>query len=114
MPQKLDVLSALCEQLSESHESLRDHGIVVAKVRTARKARNTFLHNVLSQPDGVDSMQLVQASARGKVKASAKPITTSDIRRVLVDVHLAQLALYKLVLGKERLPIWEQPRPDPV
>lgn len=106
IPQKLDVLGALCEQLSPQFESLRDYRPVVSSLRAAQRARNTFLHNGLVRDEETGEVHMAEASARGALKTKVAPVSLADIRRASVEIHLAHLALYKLVLRRELNPIW--------
>ena len=111
IPQKLDVLGALCEQLSPTFETLRDYKPVISKLRAAQKARNTFLHNGLVRNESTGKLEMGQGSARGTLKTKVASVTLADIRRASVEIHLAHLALYKLVFRRDLAPVWEKRRP---
>ena len=45
--QRIDVISALCEQLAEDHPRLANHEPVIKLLKAAQKQRNKFAHNGL-------------------------------------------------------------------
>lgn len=49
---------------------------------------------------------ITEGSARGKVKTSVKLITISELRSVSESIHLAMLALHKLITTVEVPPMW--------
>ena len=108
VPQKIDMLSTLCEQLAPEFPHLQSYAAVVAKIRAAQRLRNQFLHNGLSQDPETGGFKLAEGSARGSLKTRVTPVRIADIRRASVEIHLAHLALYKLVLKRELSPIWER------
>jgi hypothetical protein len=109
VPQKIDMLSTICEQLAPEFRHLQDYAAVVSQMRAAQRSRNLFLHNGLSLDTKNGELKLAEGSARGTLKTRVASIRIADIRRASVDIHLANLALYKLVLRREVAPIWERP-----
>ena len=107
-PQRVDILGALCEHLSSDYNNLADYRETIALLRKAQKLRNKFMHNGMSINDDTGRMEMAVGKARGKVKATVEEIELADIRRASISVHEAQLALYKLVLNQNILPIWER------
>jgi hypothetical protein len=108
-PQRLDMLSALCEELKSEHPHLSSHKEVVAKLKSAQTARNRYAHNGIVHDPETDAYVLPQASARGKVKFTIEPLTVQEVHNAAKEVHLAMLSLYKLVLKREMKPVWERP-----
>ena len=53
-------------------------------------------------------VEMAKGTARGTVKVGVEDVSIADIRRATVAIHEADLALYKLVLGREVQPIWER------
>ena len=106
-PQRLDMLGALCEHLAPAHPSLADHRTVIGKLRTAQKERNKFAHHGLA-PDEKGQITMAVGSARGSIKTSIEPVTIADIRRAVMAVDEAFVALYKLVLQRELGPAWRR------
>jgi hypothetical protein len=109
-PQKLDILKSLCDLLSSEHAHLRGYEEVTAKIKEAQALRNKLLHNMIvpsDEPSGTE-FRIVEASARGKLRTSTKAINADDIRDACAKIHLANLALYKLVLQVEVAPVWER------
>ena len=107
-PQKLDILSTLCEQLAPEFPNLSDYPSVVSRIRAAQKARNRHLHNVLVHNPETGRVELAEASARGRLKTQVTAVTQADLRRGTVQIHEAQQGLYKLIFRRSLSPIWEQ------
>ena len=105
-PQRLHMLSTLCEQLSPHAPNLGDYSTVISKLEAAQKKRNRFMHNGISHQPETNQFVLASGSARGKLKTSVDPVTPEDIRIAAEEVHLAMLALYKLVLQVSLKPRW--------
>lgn len=105
-PQRLDMLGALCEELKDQHPNLAAHKDVVAKLKAAQSARNRFSHNGISFNPEKSGYFLAQGSARGKVKTAVTAVNAEEIHHAAKEIHLANLALYKLVLLREIPPIW--------
>jgi len=108
VPQKIDMLSTLCEQLAPEFPNLQGYAAVVSQIRAAQRARNLFLHNGLAQDPETGKFKLPEGSARGTLKTRVTSVGIADIRRASVEIHLAHLALYKLVLHRTLTPIWER------
>lgn len=108
VPQRLDMLSALCEHLSADYPRLAEHKNVVAKIKSAQASRNKFSHHVIGFDATSGKATIAIGSARGKIKASVQTIEVTDIRRATIEISDAQTALYKLVLGKELPPAWQR------
>ncbi|MHB1141537.1 MAG: hypothetical protein ACYC1T_07265 [Sulfuricaulis sp.] len=107
-PQKLDMLSALCELLKGEFPRLANHKEVVSKVKSAQASRNRYVHNTIGLDPDTGKMQLAQGSARGKVKASLDTVCIADIRRATIDIDEAFVALFNLVLGVDLPPVWKR------
>lgn len=112
-PQRIDMLGALCDQLKETHPHLSSHKEVVSKLKSAQTSRNRFAHNGIVFDPKTEAYFLAQGSARGKLKTSVSPITPTEIHESSKEVHLATLALYKLVLQKEISPVWSRESDPP-
>jgi len=105
-PQRLDMLGALCEELKDRHPNLAEHKDVVAKLKAAQSARNRFSHNGISSDPEKSGYFLAQGSARGKVKTAVTAVTSEEIHQAAKEIHLANLALYKMVLKRDVPPKW--------
>jgi len=103
-PQRLDILSALCEHLVGSHPTLKDYKSVVERLRRAQKLRNDYMHYGMHEASGYAVM--TRGTARGTMKLSYDKVTLADLRRASMTIHEAELELYKLILGKTISPIW--------
>lgn len=97
-PQRLDMLGALCEQLSLDHPELRECSLVLAKLRAAQRSRNRFIHNGLTFNAETGRMEIAVGSARGKLKVSVETVDLMDLRAACIEIHEAQRALLHLVL----------------
>jgi hypothetical protein len=109
-PQRVDILSSLCEQLVSSYPTLKDYLQVVSALRDSQKQRNRYMHNGLGPNEQGDKIQIALGSARGSLKTSVNTVEIVDIRRVSVSIHNAMRALGKLVLGYDIPAIWESRR----
>ena len=105
-PQRLDMLGSLCETLVPAYPTLKGYKDVVSKLRSAQTLRNKFLHNALSIDETSGEVGMAVGSARGTLKVGVQKVTLADVRRCTMAIHEAQLALYKLVLGRGVPPIW--------
>jgi hypothetical protein len=105
-PQRLDMLGALCEQLSPHAPNLSGYKEVISLLRSAQTSRNRHMHNGMFFEAG--RCFITEGSARGKVKTSVKPITISELRNVSESIHLAMLALHKLITKVTVPPMWER------
>ncbi len=108
MPQRLDALGALCEQLTPHHEALEGYEGVISKIRVAQRERNRFMHDGIAPSEDARTFSMASGSARGKLKTAVKPVAPTDVRRAAAEIHLATLSLYELVLGKRLAPVWER------
>lgn len=104
-PQRLDILSALCEHLVNSYPTLKDYKTVVERLRQAQKMRNDFMHYGMHQEQSGDVV-MTKGTARGTLKLRVEKVTIADLRRASMTIHEAELQLYELVLGKTIPPIW--------
>lgn len=107
-PQRLDMLGALCEQLAGQFPNLLGHGEVIGKLRAAQSLRNRFMHHGMSFDPETGDVRMAIGTARGAIKTSVQRVDLADIRRAAMEIHLAQLELYKLVLRRELRPVWER------
>lgn len=107
-PQRLDILSALCEQLVQEFSKLKGYEAVVQALKQAQKLRNDFMHYGMSENPESGQVEMAKGTARGKLKVGVEKVSVADLRRATMAIHEAQLMLYKLVLGVELSPIWER------
>lgn len=105
-PQRLDMFAALCEQLVKDFQNLRGYSAVVQQLRQAQKLRNDYMHYGMALNEESGQVEMAKGTARGTVKVGVEAITVADLRRTTVAIHEANLALYKLVLGRTIEPIW--------
>lgn len=105
-PQRLDILAALCEQLVTEFPTLKGYSAVVQQLRQAQKLRNDYMHYGMALNEESGQIEMAKGSARGSVKVGVEAVTVADLRRATVAIHEANLALYKLVLGRALEPVW--------
>lgn len=99
-PQRLDMLAALCEQLVKEFPNLKGYAPVVQQLRQAQKLRNDFMHYGMALNQESKQVEMAKGTARGTLKVGVEAVTVADLRRATVSINEAQLALYKLVLGR--------------
>jgi hypothetical protein len=107
-PQRLDMLSALCEQLVSKFPNLNGYETVVRQLRQAQKLRNDFMHYGISQNPESGQIEMAKGTARGTLKVGVEKVDLANLRRASMAIHEAQLALYKLVLRREIPPVWSR------
>ncbi|MGB9106820.1 MAG: hypothetical protein WCC59_18845 [Terriglobales bacterium] len=109
-PQRLDMLGSLCEQLVADFPALQDYKEVIARLKEAQKLRNRYMHHGMHLDEQTGTVQMAVGSARGTLKVSVDTVAIADVRRAAMTIHMAMLALYKLVLGRTIAPVWENRR----
>jgi len=107
-PQRLDVLSTLCEQLQRNQPNLSGYKKVVARLKSAQKHRNIYAHNCSALNPDTGKVQMATGSARGTLKVDVKVVDVADIRRASIEISEAQNELYRLVLGVDYGPAWKR------
>jgi hypothetical protein len=107
MPQKLDILGSLGDQLLAEHPHLKDLPESISKIKTAQSSRNKFIHNALNYDPETKTLELPIATARGKLIAKVNKISKADLKRVIVEISIAQRHLHKTVFKKEYPHPWE-------
>jgi len=105
-PQRLDILSALCEQLVQEFPNLKGYEGVVQRLRQVQKLRNDFMHYGMSENLESGHVEMAKGTARGTVKLGVEKVTVADLRRASMAIHEGQLSLYKLVLGRDIPSVW--------
>jgi hypothetical protein len=108
MPQKLDTLGALGEQLAPKYPNLNELPQSIAKLRTAQKLRNDLIHNSLTYSDKDDILEMPIGSARGKLKAEIRKVSLVDIKRAVIEISIAQRHLYRVVFQRDSPNPWEK------
>lgn len=107
-PQRLDIFSALCEQLVEEFPNLNGYEVVIQKLKKAQKLRNDYMHYGMAVNPESGDVEMAKATARGTLKTDRLKVAVSDIRRAIVTIHEGQLAIYKLVFRRDLTPMWER------
>lgn len=97
-PLKMDVLGALADQLRKEHPELGQWETVAKPaLRKAQEARNSIAHGHWMLVNG--TVRRLHMSARGKLRASARPVPLSQIEAALTDVSAAGRVVLKVVFG---------------
>lgn len=104
-PQKLDMLSSLCEYLSVEYPNLEKYNEVISKIKSAQKMRNKFIHNNISYNPKTNKIEIAQGSARGKLHTKIESIELADIKRASIEIDEAQVTLYNLIFNTKHEPI---------
>ncbi|MBB6368540.1 hypothetical protein FHR56_003719 [Xanthomonas sacchari] len=107
-PQRLDILAALCVELSPHATHLQEYTGVITQLKAAQSKRNRYSHNSLYYDSSTGKCTINIGSARGKLKFESSNVTIAQIREVSEDIHLAILALHKLITQASYPPIWER------
>ncbi len=108
IPQKFDMISALCDQLCREHPQLGSYRDVIQKMRRAQKLRNKFIHqSIVFDPDKGTTV-IGTASFRGRVKSDISEVSVAEIRQASMAINEASRGLYELVLGRDPGPGWER------
>jgi len=110
VPQKMQAAETLCEQLVEKYPALQDYKRVMRQLEAAQRARNKFAHATMGINPNTGNVTMSIGSARGTLKTSTEQVDVASLRKAVAEIHTSALALYKLVLGREIKPIWEQRR----
>lgn len=108
IPQKMDTLGCLVEQLVENHPNLKEYSETLSKLKTAQKGRNKIVHSIIYFDPKTEKVNLNTATTRGKLKTKSESISQVDLKRIVVDIAEANKALYKMVLKKDIPLPWER------
>ncbi|OGW62176.1 MAG: hypothetical protein A2V83_06120 [Nitrospirae bacterium RBG_16_64_22] len=106
--QRVDIVSALCEQLLPEYPRLKDYEAVIAKIQAAQKARNKFAHNAITSDEETGEVSVSYATARGSLKTKTEIVKLEAITDATAKIHGAMCALHTLVTGRELKPMWER------
>ncbi len=107
-PQRLNMLSALCEQLVQEYHHLKKYKETIAALKSAQKARNKFLHNGVVFNSETKSFEMPVGTARGTLKVGVEKITLADIRQTSIAINEAHTDLLNLVFQCEYEPAWKR------
>lgn len=107
-PQRLDMLAALCVELSPHAVHLKEYGGVIAQLKAAQSKRNRYSHNSMYYDTETGDCVINVGSARGKLKFQSSVVRIADIREVSECIHVAMLSLHKLITQASYPPIWER------
>jgi len=107
-PQRVDILSTLCEQSHHQNKQLSAYKEIVSRLKSAQKMRNKYAHNGMSPNPESGKIEMAVGSARGKLKVGVEAVDISDIRRASIEISEANDALLKLVVGVDYGPAWKR------
>ncbi|WP_296557100.1 hypothetical protein [Pigmentiphaga sp.] len=108
VPQRLDMLGTLCEHLVPNYPQLSGYKDVIAKIKSAQALRNKFSHHSSTFDKDSGKLEIAIGSARGTLKTNVERVDIADLRRAVMNIDEAQVALYKLVLGRDIEPAWKR------
>jgi hypothetical protein len=98
-PQKMDVMEATVKVLELDHPHLtKKHARAKPLLSQAQRGRNRVVHGQWMEKDGV--VYKLHASARGKLKFGAEPITLDEIKAISLEIGNAGLATIKMIVDK--------------
>jgi hypothetical protein len=106
--QRVDIISALCEQLVPEYPRLKDYKAIIAKIQAAQKARNKFAHNAIVTDEDTGDVTVSYATARGSLKTNIEVVNIENIKEATAKIHEAMCALHTLVTGRDLKPLWER------
>ena len=112
IPQKLDMVGALCELLSKEHEWLSEYPTAITKLRRAQKLRNELVHSGIVFLPNEDQPVTAKTSHRGKTKISIKRTSRAEIRRAAIAIDEASRSLWNLLFRKDYAPAWRSRSAD--
>ena len=69
-----------------------------ALLKKAQEGRNRVVHGAWSFRES--KVYKLRSTARGKLKASASVVTADDLDAIMIDIHKAGVALFKVILIK--------------
>ena len=107
-PQKINIISSLCDWLLPEFPNLQNYKAVILKLEEAQKIRNKFAHNAITLNEGSSDVTLGRATARGTLKTASEVVKLEDIKEATAKIHEAMCSLQTLLTGKELKPIWER------
>ena len=99
MPQRIDIFESLCDALVSQFSHLSDYKETASRIRTAQSLRNEIIHNIISYDSNNKKYLLAVGSARGKVKATVRPIDVNYVKKAVFACQVASDSLYKTVLN---------------
>jgi len=96
--QKVDILSAMCEERLPDYPHLKEYKDVISEARAAITSRNKYVYNSMLFDPTVGKCVLGNASARGKLKVNMEWIGLEDIHEASIKIRRVMVRLHNLVL----------------
>ncbi len=96
-PMRVDIFSALCNELVAGYPRLKDYQQVLTQLKKAQEGRNRLVHGFWGIEEG--KVTALRATARGKLKLSMETVALEELQTTLRDINVAAAALYNLVAG---------------
>ena len=106
--QRVDAISALCENLAPDFPGLADYEQVVKQLKAAQRTRNKFAHNPITLNEETGDINITYATARGSLKLHLEPVYLNDIKEASAKIHEAICSLHSLISGTKTVPLWER------
>ena len=80
----------------------------ISKLKSAQKQRNILTHQSLIFNVENQELELATSSTRGKLKTNVRKIKVAEIKRAIMSIDEANVAVYELVLQRKLKPVWER------
>ncbi|MCB0730846.1 MAG: hypothetical protein KDC88_07415 [Ignavibacteriae bacterium] len=106
--EKLDIFGSLCDFLKSDYPHLSKYPQVISKLKTAQKQRNIFTHQTFIYNVEKDELELATSSTRGKLKTNVRIINVEEIKKAIIDIDEANVAMYELILFRKLKPVWKK------
>lgn len=99
-PQRMDALETLIDLLKGDYPHLNRFSSVKPLLKKAQEGRNMLMHGKWAYDDKTNTVRLLRASSRGKLKLSSDPIEVGEIDAAFSNIGSACIELLKLILNK--------------
>lgn len=97
--QKIDILSAMCEEQLPSYPHLKNYKEVMSEARSAIALRNKYVHNSFLFDPLEGRCLMMTASARGKLKLKYEYIGVENIEEASKKIKYVIVMLHNLILN---------------
>lgn len=97
-PQRMDVLETHINVLTPDFKHLAGFANVKPLLKKAQEGRNFIIHASWAVEDG--KVNTMRVTARGSLKFTQKPVTVAEIDGIAMDIKLASLRLFRLIVNK--------------
>jgi len=97
--QKIDILSAICEERLQDYPHLEGYKNVMTETRNVTTLRNKYVHNSMLFDPKKNCCLLGNASARGKLKVKMEYVELKDLDNVELNIRRVMMMLHNLILN---------------